>query len=334
MLSCNDRGTLQDELETEAVKGYPRWLIENEHSTEQTSGITFIGRDENNLKTFLLADDVGKIHHLKIKEDTVFFLSPVNYSRAAEKFLDSFPKADFEDIAYDKFSGSVFISIEGNLPDPKRYTGIYKINFENESPYSDAIISFQKLNIQPESLFLKYPDNNTGYEGLAVDSNFFYLGLEGFRKNNLFADSTLILIVGKKDLEIKKLIRTGSFGIHTICGLFSHNDKDIVGIDRNKRQLFRLLFNENLSVKKTFIKDIKVHIPSFPAISYVASFESVSMDDEENIFLVDDPWKQFFIPSDEILKKLDSAALKNFNQFVPIIYKFKFKSASLSSAGK
>jgi hypothetical protein len=328
-INCNEKTScsLPYEGAVTAAKGYPRWLKEKEYSTRQTSGITFIGRDENNLVTFLLADDVGKIHHLKIKEDTIFFINPVSVSSSAKNFLGSFPKADFEDIAYDKFSRDVYISIEGNSPDPKKYTGIYKINFENNSAFSDSILSFQKVTIHPENLFLKHIDDNIGYEGLAVDSNYLYLGLEGFKNNDLFSDSSLILIISKRDLKIMKSMRTADLGIHTICGLYSHNDKDIIGIDRNKRRLFRLLFDENLSVKKVFTKDLKVNIPSFPAFTYVASLESVSMDDEGNIFLVDDPWEQFFIPSGEILQKLDSASLKNFNKYIPIIYKYKFRSA-------
>jgi hypothetical protein len=262
---------------------------------------------------------------LKIKDDTLLYLSPINFSKEAEIFLDTFPKADFEDITYDKSSKTVFISIEGNLPDPKKYTCICQINFENEDPFSDKIVSFKKLNFKPGNLFFKYVDNNMGYEGLAVDSNYFYLGLEGIKKNNLFADSTLILIAGKKDLEIKKLINTKNLGIQSVCGLYSPNNRNIIGVDRNKRKIVRIIFNDDLTVKRTFIKEVDIKIPSFPAFSYVASLESVSMDDQNCIYLVDDPWKQFFIPSNQILRKIDSTAVENFKDFVPIIHKFKLE---------
>lgn len=326
IISCAEHTTHSNQFEITEAKGFPRWLKDKNYSTYQTSGIAFIGRDENNLKTFLAADDIGKIHHLKIKDDTLLYLSPVNFSKEAEIFLDSFPKADFEDITYDKSSNAVFVSIEGNLPDPKKYTCICRINFENEDPFSDKIVSFRRLNFKPGNLFFKYVDNNMGYEGLAVDSNYFYLGLEGIKKNNLFADSTLILIAGKKDLKIKKLINARNFGIQSICGLYSQNDKNIIGVDRNKRKIFRIIFNDDLTVKRAFSKDVDTKIPSFPAISYVASLESVSMDDQSCIYLVDDPWKQFFIPSNQILRKIDSTAVKNFTDFVPVIYKFKLES--------
>jgi hypothetical protein len=325
IISCAEYTNRSNQFEITEAKGFPRWLKDKHYSTNQTSGIAFIGRDKNNLKTFLTADDIGNIHHLKIKDDTLLYLSPINFSKEAEIFLDTFPKADFEDITYDKFSRRAFVSIEGNLPDPKKYTCICQINFENEDPFSDKIVSFKKLNFKPGNLFFKYVDNNMGYEGLAVDSNYFYLGLEGIKKNNLFADSTLILIAGKKDLEIKKLINTKNLGIQSVCGLYSPNNRNIIGVDRNKRKIVRIIFNDDLTVKRTFIKEVDIKIPSFPAFSYVASLESVSMDDQNCIYLVDDPWKQFFIPSNQILQKIDSTAVENFKNFVPIIYKFKLE---------
>ncbi len=325
IISCAEYTNRSNQFEITEAKGFPRWLKDKHYSTNQTSGIAFIGRDKNNLKTFLTADDIGNIHHLKIKDDTLLYLSPINFSKEAEIFLDTFPKADFEDITYDKSSKAVFVSIEGNLPDPKKYTCICQINFENEDPFSDKIVSFKKLNFKPGNLFFKYVDNNMGYEGLAVDSNYFYLGLEGIKKNNLFADSTLILIAGKKDLEIKKLINTKNLGIQSVCGLYSPNNRNIIGVDRNKRKIVRIIFNDDLTVKRTFIKEVDIKIPSFPAFSYVASLESVSMDDQNCIYLVDDPWKQFFIPSNKILRKIDSTAVENFKDFVPIIHKFKLE---------
>ena len=47
---------------------------------------------------------------------------------------------------------------------------------------------------------------NVGYEGLAVDENNFYLGLEGIVNNGNFADSTFIFVVDKQSLIIKKKI--------------------------------------------------------------------------------------------------------------------------------
>ncbi|HVO73132.1 MAG TPA: hypothetical protein VMT35_03850, partial [Ignavibacteriaceae bacterium] len=62
------------------------------------------------------------------------------------------------------------------------------------------------------------------------------------------------MIAGKKDLEIKKIINTMNLGIQTICGLYSNNNKEIIGVDRNNRKLFNILFNGDLTVNGVFIK--------------------------------------------------------------------------------
>ena len=77
---------------------YPRWLRNSEYRTDQTSGIAFIGRDENKISTFLLADDLGKIHHLKIENDTIFSFSPVYFTPEIDTLFSDYPKIDFEEI--------------------------------------------------------------------------------------------------------------------------------------------------------------------------------------------------------------------------------------------
>jgi hypothetical protein len=46
------------------------------------------------------------------------------------------------------------------------------------------------------------------------------------------------------------------------------------------------------------------------------------MDPEKNIYMIDDPWKTFFVPSEEILNQLDSLSVNRFRNFVPVIYKY------------
>ena len=87
--------------------------------SDQTSGITFIKSTSQNKKIFLIADDIGKIYHFKIQNDTIFTFEPVHFSPQVIAYLDTFPKADFEEIVYDKYTGNVYLSIEGNAPDPK-----------------------------------------------------------------------------------------------------------------------------------------------------------------------------------------------------------------------
>ena len=302
---------------------YPRWLKSGDINTEQTSGACFLGLDKDGNKNFLLADDIGKIHHFKIRDDTLFSFSPVFFGENAKAFLDTFPKWDFEEIVYDKYSGSIFLSIEGNNPDPQKYVGIYKLLFKNNDVYSDSILEIERLHFKPEKLFIKYTANNIGYEGLAVDKDYFYLGLEGFEDSGVFADSTFLFIADKKNLKIKKQINSKPFGIHTICGLYSDKDKSVFGVDRNSKKFFHFSFDDSLKVKNYGITDIPINIPDYPEYSYVAALESVSMDNDRNVYFIDDPWKTFYVPPKEVTEKLDSSTVNNFKKFIPIIFKFK-----------
>jgi hypothetical protein len=302
---------------------FPRWLKAGDYATSQTSGTFFLGADKDGNKNFLLADDIGKIHHFKIKDDTVFSFSPIYFSENVKAFLDTFPKWDFEEIIYDKYTNSTYLSIEGNNPDPKKYVGIYKIIFQNNNVYSDSIVGIEKLHIKPESLFLKYVANNIGYEGLAIDKNYFYLGLEGFSESGIFADSTFLFMVDKKNLQIIKQINSKPFDIHTICGLYSDKDNSLWGVDRNSKKIFHITFDNSLEIKSFGITEIPTNIPAYPQFDYVAALESITIDNEKNIYLVDDPWKTFYVPAQAVLAKLDSTTVKNFKKFVPTIFKFK-----------
>jgi hypothetical protein len=323
ILSCCRSGD-EKNIPVNKSRDYPKWLKTSAYHTEQTSGISFIKQDENK-NIFLLADDVGRIHRLTITDDTLFLLNEFSFSKAAENFLKQFPKADFEEICFDRYSGNVYISIEGNDPDYLKSAGIYKINFTS-SVISDTIKDFEKLNIRPEKIFNKYLSPNTGYEGLAADENYFYLGLEGFTEQNLFADSTVILVVDKKTLEIVKEINTKSLEIHTICGLYSDKNNSLYGIDRNNKKLFHIIFDKSFSIKKYSFAELETNIPGYPEYEYAASLESVTMDDKKNIYLVDDPWKQFFIPSEQMLNRTEEETKNNFKSFIPIIFKYTIKT--------
>ncbi len=324
LIGCNS-SPVKRNFDVVKDPAYPRWLKSGNYNTEQTSGICFLGFGKDGEKNFLLADDIGKIHHFSIKNDTVFSFSPVFFGKNAVSFLDTFPKWDFEEIVRDKYTNSTYLSIEGNKPDQQKYVGIYKLIFNNNNVYSDTVVEIEKLHIKPQKLFLKYTADNIGYEGLAVDKNYFYLGLEGFSDSGVFADSTFLFIVDKKNLQIIKQINTRPFGIHTICGLYSDKDNSLYGIDRNNKKLFHLSFEVSagiFSVKDYGLSDIQINIPGYPQYVYVASLESITMDNDKNIYLVDDPWKTFFIPSKRILANLDSITINNFKNFVPIIFNF------------
>ncbi len=312
-------------LDLQKDNNYPRWLKTGNYSTDQTSSINFIGSVNNNTKEFLLADDIGKLHHLKISDDTVFHFTDIYFIPSVQTYLDSFPKKDFEEFVYDKYTNNVYLSIEGNGKNFKNFVGIYSVKFINNNVFNDTINSIEKINIEPKNLFLKYTDNNIGYEGVAVDSNYLYLGLEGFQEKGIFADSTLFFIVDKHNYKIIKQINTKPFGIHTICGLYSDKNNSIYGIDRNNKTAFHFNLDSNLEVQNLSLFKLESSIPNYPMYDYVASLEGVSLDDNGNIYFVDDPWKTYFIPSQEILSKLDPVTIENFKNFVPVIFKYHIK---------
>lgn len=321
LISCGGINNHHVELKLIKDSSYPRWLS-GTINADQTSGITFINEIENGDKYFLLADDTGSILHLKISNDTVFTLNPVIFSENFKAFIDSFPKPDFEEIVYDKTRKEVYLSIEGDGRNPAKYAGIYKLYFSNDDVLSDTLAGIEKVNITPHNLFDKYIADNIGYEGLAIDDNYFYIGLEGFTRSGIFADSTILFIADRNSGRIIKQINTKSLGIHTICGLYSDENNSVYGIDRNNRTFFHLLFDESLNLKDTANVKIETNIPNYKTFDYVASLESVTMDSQKNIYLADDPWRTFFIPSNEILNQLDSSTVKRFRNFVPVIYKY------------
>ncbi len=301
---------------------YPRWLSAGGFNADQTSGITFLRETTRGKKDFLLADDTGGILHLTITNDTNFTIEPLKFSERFQAYIDTFPKADFEEIVYDKKNNEVFLSIEGNGPHPERFAGIYKLKFKNNDVFSDTLEDIQKIDFTPPQEFEKYLANNIGYEGLTLDDNYFYLGLEGFTKNNVFADSTVLFIAEKNTHKIIKQISTKPLGIHTICGLYSDKNYSLYGIDRNNKTFFHLQFDTGLNIIDTFLVKIKTNIPGYNSFDYVASIESITMDPEKNIYMIDDPWKTFFVPSNEILNQLDSLSVNRFRNFVPVIYKY------------
>ncbi len=301
---------------------YPRWLSSGSFNADQTSGITFLKETSEGNKYFLLADDTGSILRFIISRDTVFTLKPLHFSERFQAYIDTFPKADFEEIVYDKKNNQVFLSIEGNGPHPERFAGIYKLKFKNNNVFSDTLEDIQRLDFTPGKEFEKYLANNIGYEGLALDDNYFYLGLEGFTNGKIFADSTILFIADKNTRKIIKQISTRSLGIHTICGLYSDKNYSVYGVDRNNKTFFHLSFDNNLNIIDTALVKIKTNIPGYSSFDYVASIESITMDPERNVYMIDDPWKTFFIPSDEILNQLDSLTVNRFRNFVPVIFKY------------
>jgi hypothetical protein len=321
-ISCNPV-TGNKKLQLEKDKNFPLWLAIGDYHTDQTSGIAYINTDGKGFKNFLLADDTGVIHHLVLSENSIVNIKKVSVSAEVDDYFSVFPKKDFEEIVYDKYSNSVYLSVEGNLPAPKDFTGIFRLNFAGNNIFSDSIVSVTKLDIKPAALFTKYLSANIAYEGVSADENYLYLGLEGFQDGKFFADSTILFIVDKVSLSIVKEINTRSLGIHTICGLYSDKNKSLYGIDRNNKKVFHILFNDSMEIIETDTLPVSTNIPGYDSISYVASLESVTLDDEGNLYVVDDPWKTFFIPPQDVLSRLDDKTAGNFKKYIPVLFKFK-----------
>ncbi len=323
------------EIEASPAKAFPRWIMDDSMHSDQTSGITFVG-EKGDSKYFLLADDIGEINRLTITSDTIFKLDNIIFSSDVIAFLDTFPKPDFEEISYDKKKNKLFLSMEGDnygKKNPARkkidinsFAGIYELEFQNKNIFADTLVAIKKIDIQPNAEFYKHVKSNIGFEGFAFDNKYFYAGLEGFSEQNIFADSTLIYIIDRRTQKIVKEVNTKVLGIQTICGLFSPEDKTLLGIDRNSKNLFKIKFNDNLEVSSYGLKEIGTTVPNYSAVHYVASLESITMDDNKNIYLIDDPWKSYFVPAQEILDKMDKKTEENFRKFVPIIFKFNFKN--------
>ena len=81
--------------------------------------------------------------------------------------------------------------------------------------------------------------------------------------------------------------------------------------------------NGNIKVKDYMLTGIQINIPGYNQFEYVAALESITMDNNKNIYLVDDPWRMFYVPREIVLKKLDNETVSNFKKFIPIIFKFK-----------
>ncbi|MCW8804137.1 MAG: esterase-like activity of phytase family protein [Ignavibacteriaceae bacterium] len=313
-------------LKIHPANNYPRWLKNDVYKTNQTSGITFLREKDDGTKEFLLADDIGKIHRLFIQDDTLFSFTEIKFNGEVLDYLSDFPKLDFEEIVYDKFTSKVYISIEGNGDNHLLFHGVFELKFKDNNVFQDSVVELVKLNFTPNELFYNYLESNTGYEGLAVDEKFFYFGVESILSSEgSFSGHTVIRIADKNSLEIVKEISTEGLDISTVCGLYSDENYSLWCIDRNHRQVFKLLFDEYFTIVDLTFFEFKTVIPKYNQLEYTGSLESITVASEKFLFLVDDPWHTFFIPPNEILDKLDESTINNFKNYLPIIYKFKIE---------
>ena len=323
MLMIFPKGQDSTGLQVDPAENYPRWLKNDVYHTNQTSGMTFLRQKDDGTSEFLLADDIGKIHRLFILDDTLFSFSEIKFSNEVIECLADFPKLDFEEILYDRFTGEVYLTIEGNGEDHLLYHGIYKLGFKDDNIFQDSVVKLTRLEFTPQEIFYDNLLPNIGYEGFTADENYFYLGLENKQtsEGNL-SETTLIRIADKNSLTIIKEISTENIDISTVCGLYSDENFSFWGIDRNHRKVFKLLFDEYFNIVDLTFSDVKTIVPKYNQFEYVGSLESITIVSEKFLFLVDDPWHKFFIPPNEILNQLDESTVNNFKNFVPVIHKF------------
>jgi hypothetical protein len=316
-------GNNSDSTNIFSAESYPRWLKNANYYTNQTSGITFIQESDDSTLQFLLADDIGYIHRLLIKEDTVFNFSEIKFSREVMDYLAAFPKLDFEEIFYDKSSGNVYLTIEGNGDDYLLYHGVYKLEFYDNNIFQDSIARIEKLEFEPSEIFYDKLKPNIGYEGFTADENYFYLALENIQTSEgNFSNHTVIRIAEKNTLKIVKQIDTENLGISTICGLYSDDNFSLWGIDRNNKRIFKLKLDEYFNIVEINSFEVKTVIPGYNNLEYSGSLESITIAADKFLFLVDDPWQTHYIPPDEIFNQLNEVTKESFKKFIPVIYKF------------
>jgi len=310
-------------LKLDPAENYPRWLKNDIYQTSQTSGITFLSESDDGTMQFLLADDTGKIHRFYIKEDTLFNFSEIKFNKEVTDDLVDFPKLDFEEIFFDKLSGNVYLTIEGNGENYLSYHGIYRLMFKDNNVFQDSVVGVEKLDFQPEEVFYENLKRNIGYEGFTADENYFYLGLENVQTSEgNFSGHTVLRVADKNSLEIIKEISTENIGIVSICGLYSDENYSLWGIDRNSKKVFKLIFDEYFNVAEINFFEIKSVIPRYNNFEYIGSLESITIATDKFLFMVDDPWQSYFIPPDEILNQIDETTKDDFKKFIPVIYKF------------
>lgn len=305
------------------VPGFPAWLVDGEKYPQQTSGITFIKNDELGQPIFIICDDKQALHFLKVV-DNEFTLTDITIDSSVTDTLPPKIRLDIEDVAYDKYTNKVYISVE---PDHRyrRQFGIYELVFKGDDLFSGEVTGVKRLVITPDSLFRQYIEDNTGYEGLAVDSNYLYLGLEGIKRGETSFAGSLIRVVDKNTLKIVSTMLLDSLGINTITGLAMADDGTLWGTDRNRLNFFNLKFDNKFTVTNIRVFNIINYIPGYHQFRYAAAIEAISLDKSGFVYLIDDPFTKEYVPVENILRKMDKKTEKRFRDLVPIIYKYKIE---------
>jgi hypothetical protein len=311
---------------------YPIWMIDGAgRHTNQTSGLTYVDEYEGK-KFFLGVDDIGFVNKIIIDERTSppkIEIIEFAFAKEVRDLLYKFKKKDMEDIYFDKTNNKIYLTLEGHeysSLDPEIYKqkeGIYELTFGDDIFTADSILTMKRLKL-PKEIY-QHTYDNIGFEGLAATDNYFFLGLENFQKNgNEFTDSTLIYILNRKTNEFIK-VSTRELKISTVSALYAMDDYHIYGIDRNRRSMFYIEFNDDFTVKNSDTREMSLSVPGHKDINRIIGIapESIAFDGNGDIYVAIDPWLDFYKPDLADRKKLSDAELKYFYDGVPILYKFK-----------
>ena len=314
------------------IDNYPIWMMDAAgNRTDQTSGLFFTG-EVNGKKMFISCDDIGKINRISVDESKnppVFEFTEIKYSDSVNTLFDKFKKKDMEEIAFDSLNNRILVSIEGHelsSLDPEIYRkkeGIYELSFNNDIYNFDSILTIKRLRL-PDEVYMLTLDN-IGFEGFSFTKEYLFLGLENLQKHESgFSDSTLIYILNKKT-NILKIIGTKELGISTICGLYSVDDYNLYGIDRNRKNVFHINFDENFDVNEVKTMKLELSIPLHPDINNIIGIapESITFDYNNNFYVSIDPWKEIYKPDLAQKKQLSLEELNKFYEFVPLMFKYK-----------
>jgi len=81
--------------------------------------------------------------------------------------------------------------------------------------------------------------------------------------------------------------------------------------------------NKDFTVEENLDFPINTVIPNYNEYGYMGSIESITIGNNNKLFMIDDPWTEFFVPAKNILSKLDKVTAENFKEFIPVIYKYR-----------
>jgi len=89
--------------------------------------------------------------------------------------------------------------------------------------------------------------------------------------------------------------------------------------------MFYIKFNDDFTVERSVVKKMDLSVPLHSDMNDIIGIapEAITFDDEGNIYVATDPWKDIYKPDIAEKKRMSTEELKNFYTFIPMLYKFK-----------